>query len=116
MLEELISDSASLILLGEPNAGKTPLGRAYLFAMRRRNIRALNIEDTVPCIRATPEIDFLRGEAGNLSMGDFLDDGCLSSLPMKVVKAFTDVGQFESMCWARWGAAKSAPQNQKQSF
>lgn len=35
-----------------------------------------------------------------------MDDGCLDQVPMKMVKAMLDVGQFESMCWARWGATK----------
>ena len=59
-----------------------------------------------PCIRFTPEIDFLRGEPGSVVMGDFLDDATLSTLSIKLVKAFLDVGLYESMCWARWGATK----------
>ena len=43
---------------------------------------------------------------GSVLMGDFLDDTSLSLLSMKVVKAFLDVGLYESMCWARWGATK----------
>ena len=39
-------------------------------------------------------------------MGDFLDDATLSQLPIKFLKAFLDVGLYESMCWARWGATK----------
>ena len=59
-----------------------------------------------PCIRCTPELDFLRGEPGSVTMGDFLDDGTLSQLPMKFLKAFLDAGLYESMYWARWGATK----------
>ena len=39
-------------------------------------------------------------------MGDFLDDTSLSLLLIKMVKAFLDVGLYESMAWARWGATK----------
>ena len=53
-----------------------------------------------------PQKDFLRGEPGSVVMGDFLDDATLSLLPMKFLKAFLDVGLYESMCWARWGATK----------
>lgn len=60
-----------------------------------------------PCrLRCTPEIDFLRGEAGSVGMGDFLDDPEMQHVGVKVLKAFLDVGLFESMAWARWGAAK----------
>ena len=41
-------------------------------------------------------------------MGDFLDDTSLNLLDMKLVKAFLDVGLYESMAWARWGASKWA--------
>jgi hypothetical protein len=34
------------------------------------------------------------------------DDTSLSILDMKLVKAFLDVGLYESMAWARWGASK----------
>ena len=48
------------------------------------------------------------GDAGGSSvlMGDFDDDTSLSLLSMKMVKAVLDVGLYESMCWARWGATK----------
>ena len=39
-------------------------------------------------------------------MGDFLDNISLNILDMKLVKAFLDVGLYESMAWARWGASK----------
>ena len=54
--------------------------------------------DGEACIRVTPEIDFLRGEIGSVLMGDFLDDGGLKSIPMKMIKALLDVGLFEAMC------------------
>ena len=44
-------------------------------------------------------------------MADFLDDTSLNILDMKLVKAFLDVGLYESMAWARWGASKRV-QNQ----
>ena len=45
---------------------------------------------------------------------DFLDDTSLNILDMKLVKAFLDVGLYESMAWARWGASKWV-QNQPQA-
>ena len=38
--------------------------------------------------------------------GRFLGRRVRNQNSMKMVKALTDVGQFESMCWARWGATK----------
>ncbi|CAK0894551.1 unnamed protein product [Prorocentrum cordatum] len=106
ILKGRIDPLTSLALVGEPNCGKTPVGKAYLFAMCDRNARVHGLDQDKVCIRVTPEIDFLRGEPGALTMGDFVDDGCLNQLPAKMVKALLDVGQFESMCWARWGATK----------
>ena len=59
-----------------------------------------------PCIRCSPEIDFLRGEQGLITMGDFLDDTCMRVLSSKVLKSLLDVGLYEAMSWARWGAVK----------
>ncbi len=106
VMAEIMDPLGSLVLIGEPNFGKTPLGRSYLFALCRRNARVHGLDPATVSVRVTPEIDFLRGEPGSLTMGDFLDDGSLNQLPSKMVKALLDVGQFESMCWARWGATK----------
>ncbi|CAJ1420910.1 unnamed protein product [Effrenium voratum] len=106
MLEKIWEfDQAALVMLGEAGAGKSPLGRSVLMAQVRHNKMHYNVDGS-PCIRCTPELDFLRGEQGSILMGDFLDDTSLSNLSMKMVKAFLDVGLYESMCWARWGASK----------
>ncbi|CAJ1407201.1 unnamed protein product [Effrenium voratum] len=98
-------DLSAFTMLGEAGAGKSPLGRSVLMAQVRHNKARFNLSGQ-PCIRSTPEIDFLRGEQGSVLMGDFLDDTSLHMLPMKLLKAFLDVGLYESMCWARWGATK----------
>ena len=73
-------------------------------AQCRLNCERFHLQDK-PCLRCTPEIDFLRGEAGSVGMGDFLDDPEMQHVGVKILKAFLDVGLFESMAWAR-GAAK----------
>ena len=98
-------DQSAFIMLGEPGSGKSPLGRSVLMAQVRHNQTRFNLQGQ-PCIRCTPELDFLRGEPGSALMGDFLDDTSLNLLDMKLVKAFLDVGLYESMAWARWGASK----------
>ena len=106
ILEEMWDfDQTALLLLGEAGVGKSPLGRSILMAQARHNKTRFKAEGS-PCIRCTPEIDFLRGEPGSILMGDFLDDTSLSLLSMKMVKAFLEVGLYESMAWARWGATK----------
>ena len=101
-------DMSAFVMLGEPGVGKSPLGRSVLMAQVRHNAHRFDPDGAKgpPCIRCTPEIDFLRGEPGSVIMGDFLDDSTLANLPMKFLKAFLDVGLYESMCWARWGATK----------
>ena len=98
-------DVAALGLLGESGAGKSPLGRSVLLAQCRKNRRTYNVQSE-PCLRVTTEFDFLRGEVGNLVTGDFLDDGSLSLLQFKLLLSFCDVGLFEAIAWARWGATK----------
>ena len=98
-------DLSAFVMLGEPGSGKSPLGWSVLMAQVRHNKTRFNVEGQ-PCIRCTPELDFLRGEPGSILMGDFLDDTSLSMMDMKLVKAFLDVGLYESMTWARWGASK----------
>jgi hypothetical protein len=92
-------------MLGEPACGKSPLGRSVLMAQCRFNKNQYQV-DGEPCIRCSPEIDFLRGETGTVIMGDFLDDPCAQSLGLKALKSLLDVGLYESMSWARWGAVK----------
>ena len=106
LLEEVWDfDTSALVMLGEAGAGKSPLGRSILMAQARFNKAHFGARTNV-CIRCTPEIDFLRGEQGNITMGDFLDDTCLSILSSKMLKSLLDVGLYEAMAWARWGAVK----------
>ena len=95
-------DLSALVMLGEPACGKSPLGRSVLMAQCRFNKNQYQV-DGEPCIRCSPEIDFLRGETGTVIMGDFLDDPCTQSLGLKALKSLLDVGLYESMSWARWG-------------
>ena len=98
-------DLSALVMLGEPACGKSPLGRSVLMAQCRFNKKKYQV-DGEPCIRCSPEIDFLRGEAGTVLTGDFLDDPCTQSLGLKALKSLLDVGLYESMSWAGWGAVK----------
>lgn len=98
-------DTVALALLGASGCGKSPVGRTVLNSQCRRNKRNCDTAH-LPCIRVTTEFDFLRGEPGNIVMGDFLDDGSVFMILLKLLLAFTDVGLFEAMAWARWGMTK----------
>ena len=50
--------------------------------------------------------DFSRGRQGHVLMGDFLDDGGMPFLSITALLAFLNVGDYESMVFARWGASK----------
>lgn len=106
ILEEIWNfDLSALVMLGEPACGKSPLGRSVLMAQCRFNQKKFNIAED-PSIRCSPELDFFRGEAGTVIIGDFLDDPCTQTLGLKALKSLLDVGLYESMSWARWGAVK----------
>lgn len=62
--------------------------------------------EDAPCLRCTPEVNFLGGESSVVKMGDFLDDPEMQHVGVKILKSFLDVGLFEAMAWARWGASK----------
>ena len=96
---EAIWDFGQASLVREPGGGKSPLGRSVLFAQWRHNLERFQVQGQ-PCIRCTPELDFLRGDLY------LWDDAALNLQSMKLVKAFLDVGLYESMAWARWGASK----------
>lgn len=68
--------------------------------------RAHKEDEITPSFRQACEFDFFRGQAGSLFRPDIFDDGTLSEQQFKKLKAFTDVGNIESMSKERWGAAK----------
>ena len=49
---------------------------------------------------------FLRGESGEVWAPCLFNDGDLSDQRPKVLKAYLDAAQIESMTYVRWGAAK----------
>ena len=83
---------------GTPGSGKTPVARTVAMALSRHNIRAANkVGSVTPSFRQASEFDFFRGQTGTLFRPDIFDDGSLAEQPFKKVKAFTDVGNIESM-------------------
>jgi len=64
------------------------------------------LRQVMPSFRQACEFDFFRGQPGSIFRPDIFDDGTLSGQQFKKLKAFTDVGNVESMSKERWGAAK----------
>ncbi|CAE8687369.1 unnamed protein product [Polarella glacialis] len=89
----------SLLLLGEPGKGKTPLGRtiAMMFSRFRGG------EGT---FRTASDFDFFRGLVFNSSVPALFDNGEIGNEPVKKKKAFSDVGDAETILKERWNAAK----------
>lgn len=106
ILEDIYEfDAVAFGMLGISEAGKSPAGRTVLLSQARNNKAHLETSHE-PCLRVTTEFDLLRGEPGNPVMADFLDDGGVFVIIFKALLAFTDVGLFEAMAWARWGCTK----------
>ena len=82
-------DMSALIMLGEAGSGKSPLCRSVMMAQARHNQVRFGSR-LKPCIRCSPEIDFT----------------CMRVLSSKVLKSLLDVGLYEAMSRARWGAVK----------
>ncbi|CAK0911718.1 unnamed protein product [Prorocentrum cordatum] len=96
VMAENMGPPGSVSLMGGSNFGKTPPGRSCLFALCRRSARIHELDLESARVRATPEIDFLRGELGSFTMGDFLNDGSLNRLPSKMVR---DPEAEKNDCW-----------------
>ena len=76
-------------------------------ALSRYEVNGLGkSEEDTPSFRQACEFDFFRGQSGSRLRPDIFNDGTLSEQPFKKLKAFTDVGNVESMSKERWGAAK----------
>ena len=67
-------DKKSFGLLGESGMGKTFLMRAVMLALSRRRLRLLG-EDREPELKSAPELDFFRGEPGDIRCPFVFDDG-----------------------------------------
>lgn len=68
--------------------------------------KAHKTEEVEPSFRQASEFDFFRGQCGSIFRPDIFDDGTFCEQQFKKIKAFTDVGNIESMSKEWWGAAK----------
>ena len=89
-----------LVMLGEPNQGKTPLALLLSFMMSRYYIDTYNYDAEAQC-RCATDLDFFRGDPGLVYQPFILDDGDLSSQDVTKLKAFLDVSEEEAMTYQR---------------
>eukprot|EP00933_Yihiella_yeosuensis_P072374 TRINITY_DN80759_c0_g1_i1.p1 TRINITY_DN80759_c0_g1~~TRINITY_DN80759_c0_g1_i1.p1 ORF type:complete len:647 (-),score=98.99 TRINITY_DN80759_c0_g1_i1:552-2492(-) len=94
-----------LLLLGQANAGKTPLSIIVSLMFSRHYIQKFAMEKD-SSMRTAPDLDFFRGNPGNISCPFVFDDSDIDQVNVAKLKAFLDVGEEEAMTRERWGASK----------
>ena len=92
-------------MLGEANAGKTPVALTLGFLFSRWYIQRYGF-DKEASVRTAPDLDFFRGNPGTLAQPYILDDSDLNTQEVAKLKAFLDVGEEEAMTRESWGASK----------
>jgi len=97
--------TTGVLLLGVQGNGKSPALVALAMALSRYYIERDRI-DAAPGFRQASDLDFFRGEAGQLHIPCIHDDGDLDAQKPKALKAFYDVSLVDAMTRERWGAAK----------
>lgn len=88
--------SKALIMLGEGNAGKTPIAEVIAMAIAEFWAEQMGPGAPEPCYRLTSDIDFLRGVVGIKCQVDVVDDADSDQIPIKKMKAVTDVWEVAS--------------------
>ena len=101
ILEEIVPclRDHALWLLGEAGRGKTPLGRIVAMMFSR-------FHGGTGSFRTSADLDFFKGIPFTKCVPALYDDGSIGGEEVKKLKAFTDVGDDESMTRARWTSAK----------
>ena len=97
MLESVLPHlcDQSLWLLGEPGVGKTPLGRTIAMAFSRYN-------EGTGAFRSASDFDFFRGVPFSKATPALYDDGDIFAEPIKKIKAFCDVEDYETILKEGW--------------
>lgn len=101
----VLVEIAPTLLLGEANVGKSPVAVVLSLMMARYWVARDNSAEE-PRVRVTSDLDFFRGDPGTKYQPFVDDDGDMSSLESRKLKAFLDVGEEETMTKERYNAAK----------
>ena len=97
--------TSSLILVGENSVGKTTLAMVLGMAFSRWHIRSSG-SASLPSVRVTQDLDFLKAKAGSPQEPVIFDDGDVWGLRPTQLKALLDVVAQNPMVRARYTAAK----------
>ena len=97
--------TSSLILVGENSVGKTTLAMVLGMAFSRWHIRSSG-SASLPSVRVTQDLDFLKAKAGSPEEPVIEDDGDVWGLRPTQLKALLDVVVQNPMVRARYTAAK----------
>ena len=100
--------SKSLVLLGRPGWGKSPLLQVLAMAVSKYWISQPDITTKLdsPCFRVAESLAVFRGEPGLIECPDIFDDGDVNLQTITSLKAFLGQIRIEGMIFARWGASK----------
>ena len=90
------SKNHGLLLLGAANAGKTVVGIVVSLMFSRYYVHKFSIEKDAS-MRTAPDLDFFRGNPGNMSTPFVFDDSDINMVEVAKLKAFLDVGEEEAM-------------------
>eukprot|EP00971_Amphidinium_carterae_P249130 4945204-Amphidinium_carterae.1 len=80
----------SFVFLGKSGCGKTPLAGALAMALSSFHIERLGL-DTKPSFRTSNNMDFFRGEPGEVHVPFIWDDGEVVREDAEAVKGFLDL-------------------------
>ena len=86
---------------GIPEIGKTPIARSVAMDQSRRN--------GGDSMTTSSEVDFYRQDRATKKKTRLYDDGDMSTLESKVMKAMLAVSAKDRSAWARWGGVRWAP-------
>lgn len=98
--------TSSVIFLGKPGRGKSPVMRILCFLFSKYWIQEDGRDDLKPSMRVANKLDYFRGEPGSKYKPLAFDDGLLHKQGMDDLKAYHDMTDEDAQAWARWGGSK----------
>eukprot|EP00973_Karenia_brevis_P003071 421758-Karenia_brevis.AAC.1 len=103
------------LLVGRTKVGKSTVSKSCGMAISGHHIKQGKREDLKPSILTANRLDFFRLEPGIKEKPAIADEIRMSNVPAEDLKAFSNPGEEDALCWARWGGAQCDP-NQNRSI
>eukprot|EP00971_Amphidinium_carterae_P102651 2031870-Amphidinium_carterae.1 len=106
LLKKLLpfASEAAFVFIEQSGCGKTPLANALALAMSGHYIQQMGLEG-VPSFRSSNNLDFFRGEPGEVQIPFVWDDGDVCKEESEAVKGFLDLTGIDPKVKDRWGAS-----------